>query len=109
MPGAKSIAIIGHSNCGAIKGAVDYVQLCGLTGLLTKIKPGIVQVPAGGQPAGSKNDEFVQKVAEANVRLGKQQIRERSPILREMIDQAQIGLVGGMYDLSTGQVVFFQK
>jgi carbonic anhydrase len=76
---------------------------------LDKIKPAISQVPADVQPRNSKNLGFVDKVAEANVRLVMQQIRERSPILREMIDQKQIGLVGGMYDVSTGEVHFFDK
>jgi carbonic anhydrase len=60
-------------------------------------------------PRTSKNLEFVDKVAEANVHLVMRQIRERSPILRQMLDQHQIGLVGGIYDLSTGEVRFFDK
>jgi carbonic anhydrase len=107
--GAKLIAVIGHSNCGAIKGAVDGVELGKLSGLLGKIKPAIGKVPATVSPRTSKNLEFVNKVAEANVRLVMQQIRERSPILRQMLDQHQIGLVGGIYDLSTGEVHFFDK
>jgi carbonic anhydrase len=107
--GAKLIAVIGHSNCGAIKGAVDGVELGNLTGLLARIQPALGQVPADVQPRNSKNPEFVDKVAEANVRLVMQQIRERSPILREMLDKGQIGLVGGMYDLSTGEVHFYDK
>jgi carbonic anhydrase len=107
--GAKLIAVIGHSNCGAIKGAVDDVKLGKLSDLLTKIKPAAAKVPADVSPRTSKNLEFVDKVAEANVRLVMQQIRERSPILRQMLDQHQIGLVGGIYDLSTGEVRFFDK
>jgi carbonic anhydrase len=109
VSGAKLIAIIGHSNCGAIKGAVDDVQLGNLTGLLAKIKPAMDAVPADVQPRTSKNYKFVDEVSEANVRLVMQQIRERSPILREMLDKGQIELVGGMYDLSTGEVHFFDK
>jgi len=109
VSGAKLIAVIGHSNCGAIKGAVDDVELGNLTGLLDKIKPAMDAVPADVQPRNSKNPEFVSKVAEANVRLVMQEIRDRSPILREMLDKGQIGLVGGMYDLSTGEVHFFDK
>ncbi len=105
--GAKLIAVIGHSNCGAIKGAIDDVQLGDLTGLLDKIKPAIDAVPDDGQPRTSKNPEFVDKVAEANVHLVMQQIRERSPVLRQMLDEGKIGIVGGMYDLSTGNVRFF--
>ncbi len=79
VSGAKLIAVIGHSNCGAIKGAVDDVQLGNLTGLLAKIKPAMDAVPADVQPRTSKNPEFVDEVSEANVRLVMQQIRERSP------------------------------
>jgi carbonic anhydrase len=107
--GAKLIAVIGHSNCGAVKGAVDNVELGKLTGLLGKIKPAISKVSASVSPRDSKNLEFVDKVAEANVRLVMQQIRDRSPILRQMLDQHQIALVGGIYDLSTGEIHFFDK
>ena len=107
ISGAKLIAVIGHSNCGAIKGAIDDVQLGHLTGLLKKIKPAIDAVPADVQPRTSKNPEFVDRVAEANVHLVMRQIRERSPILRQMIDEGKIELVGGMYDVSTGNVRFF--
>jgi carbonic anhydrase len=107
--GAKLIAVIGHSNCGAIKGAVDGVEMGNLTELLGRIKPAISKVPVTDSPRTSKNHEFVDKVAEANVRLVMQQVRERSPILREMLDKHEIGLVGGIYDLSTGEVRFFEK
>ena len=109
VSGSKLIAVIGHSNCGAIKGAVDSVELGNLTGLLGKIQPAMSQVPADVQPRNSKNLDFVDQVAEANVHLVMQQIRERSPILREMLDKGEIGLVGGMYDLSTGEVHFYDK
>lgn len=107
--GAKLIVVVGHSNCGAIKGAVDDVQLGNLSGLLGKIKPAMDAVPATVQPRTSKNYEFVNDVAEANVRLVMKEIRERSPVLKEMLDKGEIGLVGGMYDLSTGKVQFFDK
>jgi len=109
VSGAKLIAVIGHSNCGAIKGAVDNVELGNLTGLVDKIKPAMDQVPDSVQPRTSKNPDFVDQVAEANVRLVMKQIREQSPILRDMLDKGQIALVGGMYDLSTGKVRFFDE
>jgi carbonic anhydrase len=83
------------------------VELGKLTGLLARIKPAIEQVPAEVQPRTSKNDQFIQKVAEANVRLVIQQIRDQSPILRGMLDDGRIGLAGGIYELSTGEVHFF--
>jgi carbonic anhydrase len=107
--GAKLIAVVGHSNCGAVKGAIDNVEMGNLTVLLARIKPAIDQVPGDIQPRDSKNLEFVDKVAEANVRLVMKQIRERSPTLREMLDQGQIEMVGGMYDLSTGRIHFFEQ
>jgi carbonic anhydrase len=105
--GSKLIAVIGHSNCGAIKGAIDNVEMGNLTALLSRIKPAIEQVTPANQSPNSKDLEFVDKVAEANVRLVIKQIPERSPILREMLDQGKIGLIGGMYDLSTGKIRFF--
>ncbi|HXI70159.1 MAG TPA: carbonic anhydrase family protein [Verrucomicrobiae bacterium] len=109
VSGAKLIAVIGHSNCGAIKGAVDNVELGNLTGLLTKIKPAIDAVPADVQPRTTKNYAFVNDVSEANVKLVMKEIRERSPILRGMLDNGEIGIVGGMYDLSTGKVEFYDN
>jgi carbonic anhydrase len=109
VSGAKLIAVIGHSNCGAVKGAIDDVQLGHITDMVGKIKPAIDAVPDNGQPRTSKNLDFVDKVAEANVRLVMKEIPERSPILKEMIDSGQIGLVGGMYDISTGKVTFFKQ
>jgi carbonic anhydrase len=109
VSGAKVIAVIGHSNCGAIKGAVAQVELGNLTGLLAKIKPAVDQVPNDGSPRTSENLEFVDKVSEANVHLVMQQIRDRSPVLKEMIDQGQVMVVGGMYDLTTGEVHFYEK
>jgi carbonic anhydrase len=109
VSGAKLIAVVGHSNCGAIKGAIDDVDLGNLAGLLTKIKPAIDSVPAAVQPRTSKNYSFVDQVSEANVRLVMKEIPERSPILREMIDKGEIKLVGGMYDLSTGKVQFYDN
>ena len=106
--GARLIAVIGHSNCGAVKGAVDNVELGNLTALLSRIKPAIDEIPADVQPRDSKNLEFVDKVAEANVRRVMRQIRERSTVLQEMLNNGQIILVGGMYDLSTGCIQFFE-
>jgi carbonic anhydrase len=109
VTGSKLIAVIGHSNCGAIKGAIDDVQLGNLTGLLTKIKPAMDAVPTAVQPRTTKNYTFVDDVSEANVKLVMKEIRERSPILQEMLDKGEIGIVGGMYDLSTGKVQFYDN
>jgi len=107
VAGVKLIVVLGHSSCGAIKGAVDHTELGNLTGLLDKIKPAIAEVSAKGKTGDSHDYEFVQEVAEANVLLVMKQIREKSPILREMIDQKKVEIVGGMYDLKTGKVRFY--
>lgn len=106
--GSKLIVVLGHSNCGAVKGAIDKVQLGYLTGLLERIRPAIAAVPADSGPRETQNADFVQEVADANVVLVTRQIRERSPILCDMLDKQEIALVGGMYDLATGQVNFFK-
>lgn len=109
ISGAKLIVVLGHSNCGAIKGAIDDVKLGSLTGLVEKIKPAAAKVPQRVQPRTTKNKVFVDEVAAENVRLVMAQIREKSPILREMIDSGKIGLTGAMYDLETGEARFMPK
>jgi len=105
--GAKLIVVLGHTQCGAIKGACDNVELGNLTGLLAKIKPAISKIPDDGKDRSSKNHAFVDMVGEQNVRLGVQAIRDKSPILKEMEDKGQIMIVGAMYDLKTGKVNFY--
>lgn len=107
LMGSKLIAIIGHNNCGAIKGACDGAKLGNLTTVLDKIQPAISEVKNSGDRT-SKNEQFVQDVAIENVINGIQIIKERSPILKEMIDNGEIGIVGGMYDLNTGRVTFYE-
>lgn len=107
--GAKLIAVIGHTKCGAVYGACDNVKLGHLTGLLDKIKPAIAMVPASVQPRTSKNTEFAEMVAAANVRHVMKQIPERSPVIREMVAAGQVKIVGGMYDISTGKVTFYEN
>ncbi len=85
------------------------MKMGNLTGLLDKIKPAIADVPMSITPRDSKNPKFVDAVTEANVRYQMKQIREKSPILKEMIDRGEVGLVGGIYDISTGEVNFFEK
>ncbi len=101
IAGSKLIVVLGHSACGAIKGACDHVELGNLTGLLSKIQPVIGEVEEAGDRT-SANKEFVQKVANKNVETAIKQIKEQSPLLKSMIDSGEIGLVGGMYYVESG-------
>lgn len=110
VSGAKIIVVVGHTRCGAIKGACDDVQLGKLTDLLAKIKPVVEKVrDPEATDQNSKNEEFLDKVAEANVFNVIEEIKSRSEILREMLEQKQIGIVGAMYDLHTGHIDFYEK
>ncbi len=104
VAGVKLIVVMGHSSCGAVKGAIEDVKLGNLTALLAKIRP---SVKSTGGKADAKNDAFVTKVAEANVRHSMKEIREKSPVLKALIDSGAIGLVGAMYDVETGKVTFY--
>ena len=113
--GAKLIAVIGHTRCGAITGSIDNAELGNLTALLGRIRPAVESTLADrppGIPAGSEDKKFVEEVARANARLAMRQIREQSPVLRSLleseIEKERIGLVGGMYNLATGKVTFFE-
>ena len=105
VTGAKLIVVMGHTSCGAVKGAIDDVKLGNLTALLAEIQPAIV---AAGPPRGTSKDKaFVERVAEANVRMGMKEIHAKSPVLDEMLKAGTIGLVGAMYEVETGKVVFY--
>jgi carbonic anhydrase len=108
VAGAKLIAVVGHTSCGAVKGAVDDVHLGHVTDLVAKIKPVVDQV-AGSEVRTSKNHELVDRVAEANVRLVVRQVLEKSDALRELAAQHKIKVVGAMYDLHSGKVTFLQE
>lgn len=107
VAGSKLIVVLGHTSCGAVKGACDDVTLGNLTGLLTKIKPALATIPDDGQGRTSKNPHFVEQVAEANVKLTVRAIRDHSPILKEMEDHGDIRIVGAMLDVTTGEVTWY--
>lgn len=107
VAGAKAIIVLGHSKCGAVKGACDGVRLGNLSTLLQKIEAAVALETETVGDRSSKNSVFVERVAERNVLLVQQQIVERSPVLAQMVRDAQIVIVGGMYDVETGAVDFY--
>lgn len=109
IAGAKAVIVLGHSKCGAIKGACDNVEMGNLTALLTKIRPAVDDELIIKENRNSSNAEFVEKVAVINVKRTVKAIMERSPILNEMIKTGELDLLGGMYDVETGVVTFYQN
>jgi carbonic anhydrase len=106
ISGAKMILVLGHEDCGAVKAAIDGAQLGNVTAMLKNIRPAVDSLSDyEGEPS-SSNPEFVHLVAEKNVRLSMDDIRERSPILNEMENEGQIVIIGGLYDMETGVVEF---
>jgi carbonic anhydrase len=102
VAGAKLVLVLGHQHCGAVKGAIDDVKLGNITAMLSKIKPAVAMSQDFSGEKVSSNDDFVQHVCENNVKLALKNIRERSPILKEMEDKGEIKIVGAFYRLTTG-------
>lgn len=100
--GAKLIVVLGHTGCGAVKGALDDVQLGNLTGLLAKIHPAVEAASC----TSSKDEGCVTTVAGKNVLVSMKEIRERSPYLAKYLDEGKVELLGAMYDVATGKVTF---
>jgi carbonic anhydrase len=105
--GSKIIVVLGHSKCGAVKGACDNIKMGNLTTLLNKIQPAVYEEKSVTDDRTSKNSEFVEKVASLNVKLTIDRIRNESPIIKAMEDEGTIKIVGGMYDVDSGKVEFF--
>ena len=108
VAGSKIIVVLGHTKCGAVKGACDHVEMGNLTALLTKIRPAVDDEVTVKENRNSGNSVFVEKVSSINVKRTVKAIMERSPILKEMIESGQIGIVGGTHDISTGEVEFYE-
>ena len=107
LAGAKVIVVLGHTSCGAVKGACDHAELGNLTQMLQKIKPAVDAIEtAPGVDRSSANIDFVNEVAWENVRLSVDAIKSQSPVLREMLEKSEIDIVGAMYDVKTGKVTF---
>lgn len=109
VAGAKLILVMGHQHCGAVKGAIDNVQLGNITAMLSKIKPAVEMSQDFAGEKSSKNDEFVKHVSQNNVKHTLQEIRQRSPILKEMEDKGEIKIVGVYYRLTDGTLEFLQE
>ncbi len=107
LAGSKLIVVMGHTSCGAVKGACDNAKLGNLTQMLGKIMPAVDQTgTAEGEARDSSNLNFVNRVAEANVNLTIDAIRKQSPVLNEMEENGEIEITGAMYDVKTGSVNF---
>lgn len=108
LAGARVIVVLGHTSCGAVKGACDNAELGKLTGMLDKIKPAVNAVNSPSEPAQrtSQNLDFVNEVAEKNVEFSIEGIRSGSEVLSEMERNGEIMIVGAMYDVATGGVTF---
>jgi carbonic anhydrase len=107
VAGSKFIVVLGHNKCGAVKGACDHVKMGNLTTLLSKIEPAINEETTTKDNRTSSNSDFVENVAHLNVTRNVHEIMNRSEILREMIENGQIGVIGAMYDVTSGEVEFY--
>ena len=110
LAGTKLVVVLGHTACGAVKGACDDAKLGNLTGMLAKIKPAVraVTEPSDVSLRNSSNSEFVDNVSAKNVQLTIDRIIEESDVLAEMQDNGEIRIIGAMYDINTGAVNFYE-
>jgi len=108
VAGSKLLVVLGHTSCGAIKGACDHVEMGNLTELLAKVQPAIYQERTVLDPTQrtSKNSEFVESVTRINVRRSVRAVVERSFILEQMVEDGKIGIIGAVHNLETGEVIF---
>ena len=109
LAGTKLIVVLGHTSCGAVKGACDHARLGNLTALIQKIEPAVdaVTEPTDNGMRNSSNIDFVNAVAEKNVHMTIENIRKSSPVLAQMEQDGAIKIMGGMYNISTGAVEFY--
>lgn len=107
--GSKIMVVLGHTKCGAIKGACDDVKLGNLSDLLTKVKPAIKAELSTKENRNASNPAFVENVAKLNVDLTLKQIPKRSPIIADLIEKGKVALIGAMYNVETGMVEFYES
>jgi carbonic anhydrase len=108
VAGSKLIVVLGHSKCGAIKGACDHIEMGNLTELLSKIQPAVYQEKSTKTDRTSKNESFVENVSKINVKRSVKSIVERSFILEQMVENGEIGIIGAMHNIQTGNVTFYK-
>lgn len=106
VAGSKFIVVLGHTKCGAIKGACDAIEMGNLTGLLNKIAPAVFAEKTVKNERNSHNSTFVEAVNNIHVERSVQAIMEQSNILRDMIQKGEVGIIGAVYDVETGIVSF---
>jgi carbonic anhydrase len=107
VAGAKVVLVLGHTECGAVKGACDNVELGNLTHTLSNIMPAVYAVGDIAGPRNSKNKDFVNKVARKNVEMNVDNLVQRSDVIRELVEAGDVKVVGAIYDVHTGKVTFF--
>jgi len=107
VAGSKIIVVLGHTRCGAVKGACEHVEMGNLTALLNKIQPAVYDEKTETENRNSNNDEFVEKVSAINVKRTVYTFITRCPILKEMIETGAKGIVGGIHEITTGEVRFY--
>lgn len=106
---SKLIVLLGHTRCGAISGACDGVQMGNLSKLLAKIYPALEAEKSVIENRNSKNQEFVEKVCDLHLRQSVHYLLQNSSVLKQMIDTGEVGIVPAKYDISSGQVTFYEK
>lgn len=104
LAGAKLIVVLGHTECGAIKGAVDDAKLGNLTAALANIRPSVIKIKAVDGPQTSKNKKLVQAVADQNAKDAVAMLTARSEVLRELVSEGKLKIVSAMHDIGTGKI-----
>jgi carbonic anhydrase len=107
LAGAKAIVVLGHTECGAIKGAIDQAKLGNLTAMLKNFDPAVGASKSVEGERSSKNKKLVQAVADTNAKLAAKMLVEKSDVLRELVQKKELVIVAAMHDVSTGRVTFF--
>ncbi len=106
VAGSKLIVVLGHSSCGAVKGACDHVELGNLTNTLSNLMPAVYAIEEVVGERNSSNKDYVENVARMNVKLTVENVLQRSAVMKELVDQGELMVVGAMHDVETGRVTF---